>query len=79
MILIIIMLIFMGIITAAVCTPNRNKCRSRGTSLSGESNRVFQSDYTLRQSTVTKADIFEFFPVRFAEVLAALFSDAVVP
>ena len=68
----------MGIITAALCTPNRRKCRSRGTSLSGESNRVFQSDYTLRQSTVTKVEYFEFFPVRFSEVLAALFSDAIV-
>ena len=68
----------MGIITAALRTPNRNKFRSRGTSLSEVSNRVFQSDCRLRQSKVTKADIFEFFPVRFAEVLAALFSDAVV-
>ena len=42
------------------------------------SNRVFQSDYALRQSTVTKPELLEFFPVRFAEVLAALFSDAVV-
>ena len=41
------------------------------------SNRVFQLDYKLRQSTVTKVEYFEFFPVRFAEVLAALFSDAV--
>ena len=72
----IIILIFMGIITA-LCTINRTKCRSGGTSLSEESNRVFQSDYYLRQSTVTKAECFEFFPVRFAEVLAALFSDVV--
>ena len=66
----------MGIITA-FCTPNRNKFRSRGTSLSGESNRVFQSDYYLRQSTVTKVESFEFFPVCFAKVMTALFSDAV--
>ena len=68
----------MGIITAVVYTPNRTKLCSRGTSLSGESNRVFQSDYSLRQSTVTKAECFEFFPVCFAEVLAAPLSDAIV-
>ena len=67
------------VITAVVYTPNRTKFRSRGTSLSGESNRVFQSDYRLCQSIVTKDEYFEFFPVRFAEVLTALFSDAVVP
>ena len=64
-------------ITAALRTMIRTKCRSR-TSLSGESNRIFQSDYKLRQSTVTKVECFEFFPVRLAEVLAALFSDSVV-
>ena len=69
----------MGIITAALCTSNRSQFRSRGTSLSGESNRVFQLHYCLRQSIITKAECFEFFPVRFAEVLTALFSDAVVP
>ena len=69
----------MGIITALVLTPKRTKLYSRGTSLSEVSNRVFQSDYTLRQSTVTKAECFEFFPVCFAEVLTALFSDAVAP
>ena len=68
----------MGIITAALRTPNRTKCRSCRTSLSGESNRVFQSHYSLRQSKVTKVEEIEFFPVRFAEVLAALFSDAVL-
>ena len=65
------------IITAVLCTSNCTKCRSRGTSLSGESNRVYQSDYSLRQLTVTKGELIEFFPVRFAEVLATLFSDAV--
>ena len=69
----------MGIITAAVRTANRMECCSGRTSLSGESNRVFQSDCYLRQSTVTKAELIEFFPIRFAEVLTALFSDAVVP
>ena len=73
----LIILIFMGIITA-LRTINRTKCRSGGTSLSEESNRVFQSDYSLCHSTVTKGECLEFFPVRFAEVLAALFSDAVV-
>ena len=66
------------VITAAVRTINRTKFRSRGTSLLGVSNRVFQLDYQLRQLTVTKGELFEFFPVRFAEVLAALFSDAVL-
>ena len=50
----LIMLIFMGIITAALYTPNRTKTCSRWTSFLGESNRVFQSDWCLRQSTVTK-------------------------
>ena len=40
----LIMLIFMGIITAALYTPNRTKTCSRWTSFLGESNRVFQSD-----------------------------------
>ena len=73
----LIMLIFMRIITAHFHTLNCSKCRSRGTLFSKESNRVFQSDYTLRQSTVTKVELFEFFPVCFAEVLAAPLSDAV--
>ena len=65
-------------ITAALCTLNRTKC-SRGTSLSEESNHVFQSDCPLRHSTVTKAESFEFFPVCFAEVLTAPLSYVVVP
>ena len=61
-----------------LCTSNCSKCRSRETSLSGESNRVSQLNFRLRQSTVTKVECFESFPVCFAEVLAALFSDTVV-
>ena len=68
----------MEIITAALCNLNRSKCSSGRTSLSEVSNRIFQSDYILRQSTVTKVELFEFFPVCFTEVLAALFSDGVV-
>ena len=75
--LIMVMLISVIIITAAVCTHNSTKLCSRGILLSAKSNRVFQSDYSLRQSIVTKAECFELIPVRFAEVLAALFSDGV--
>ena len=60
-----------------LCTSNCSKCRSRETSFSGESNRDFQSDLTLHQSTVTKVELFEFFPVCFAEILTTLFSDAI--
>ena len=67
----------MSITITALCTSNRTKLKSRGTSLSGERNRVFQSDFRLRQYKFTKEECFELFPVRFAEVLTALFSDAV--
>ena len=70
--------LFSIIITAAVCTPNRRKLSSGGTSLSGENSRDFESDLSLRQSKVTKVDLFEFFPVRFTEVLTAFLSDGVV-
>ena len=78
MILIIIMLICLWrIITDSFCNPNRTKSCSGGISLSEMINRVFQSDCTLRQSIVTKVDCFEFFPIRFAEVLAAFLSNGV--
>ena len=66
-------------ITAALCTLNRTKLCNGGTSLSGERNRASQLHYKLRQSTVTKAESFEFFPVCFAEVLTAPLSYVVVP
>ena len=66
------------LITAALRTINRTKFRSRGTSLLGVSNRVFQLDCRLCQSTVTNVEYFKFFPVCFAEILTAPFSDDVV-
>ena len=66
------------VITDIVCNLNCTKLCSGGTSLSGENSRDFESDLSLRQSKVTKVDLFEFFPVRFTEVLTAFLSDGVV-
>ena len=66
------------IITTDFCTPNRPIFCSQETSLSWYSNRVFQSDFYLRNSTVTQAELFEYFPVCFTEITAAFLSDLVV-
>ena len=66
------------VITDIVFNLNCTKLCSGGTSLSGENSRDFESDLSLRQSKVTKVDLFEFFPVRFTEVLTAFLSDGVV-
>ena len=75
----IVILVVYGIITAAVCIPNHTELGFWGDRFAVEKSRDSRSNYTLCQPTVTEVELYEFFPVCFAEVMAALFSDSVAP